>query len=101
MKGKVKNMAKINVNGLTEKGIVKTAIREEIAKKETIALELNEQKGFDKIENKNIFVKEYKTNNGSVYATWTLTISNKHPLELAPKKRSAKKVEKETFEIEG
>lgn len=92
-------MAKINVNGLTEKGIVRTAIREAIAQKETNSLATNTLKDYDKVENKNVFVKEYQTANGSVYATWTLTISNKHPLELAPKKSTHKKVEKETFEI--
>ena len=100
-KGNVKNMAKINVNGLTEKGIVKTQVRESIAKRETNAFDMNSLKNYDRVENKNVFVKEYETENGSIYATWTLTISNKHPLELAPKKRTNKKVEKETYEIEG
>lgn len=92
-------MARINVKGLTDKGVVKTTIREAIAQKEVMALDTNALKGYSKVENKNVFTKEYETENGSIYATWTLTISNKHPLDLAPKKSTHKKVEKETFEI--
>lgn len=94
-------MAKINVKGLTEKGVVKTQIREAIAQKESNAFDTNSLKDYDRVENKNVFTKEYETENGTIYATWTLTISNKHPLQLAPKKKATKKIENETFEIEG
>lgn len=94
-------MARINVKGLTEKGVVRTQIREAIAQKESNAFNTNSLKGYDRVENKNVFTKEYETENGTIYATWTLTVSTKHPLDLAPKKKTTKKVENETFEIEG
>lgn len=93
-------MARINGNALTDKGVVKTQVRNGVAEKETKAFLNNNLKEYEKVQDKNIFVKEYESTNGTVYATWTLTVSNKHPQELAPKKKATKKVETETFEIE-
>lgn len=91
-------MAKINGKALTEKGVVKAQVRNGIVEREMKALASNDLKGYDRVENKNVMVKEYVSENGVVYATLTLTVSNKHPLDLAPK-TTKKKVEKETFEI--
>ena len=94
-------MAKINGKALTEKGVVKTAVRNGIAERETQAFGVNNLKEYSKVEDKNIYVKSFTDADGKqVYATWTLTVSTKHPLELAPKKSTKKSKDPETFVIE-
>ena len=92
-------MAKINGVVLTEKGVVKTAVRKGIVEKEMRNLENN---GFERVGEKAILVKEYTDLNGNViYATLTLTVSTVDPTVEKPKKAKTSKVkEKETFEIE-
>lgn len=92
-------MAKINGVVLTDKGVVKTAVRKGIVEKEMRNLENN---GFDRVEEKAILVKEYTDLKGNViYATLTLTVSTVDPRIEKPKKAKAtKSKEKETFEIE-
>lgn len=91
-------MKKINGNILTEKGMVKTEVRKGIVESEEKAI-LN--LGFEKVDNKAIYTREYVDNNGKIaYATLELRVSNTNPRDLAPKtrKKSSTK-EKETFEI--
>lgn len=93
-------MAKISCKALTEKGVVKTQVRKDLVERETKAFNLNELKGYDRVENKGIFVKEYASENGSVYATWTLTISQNDPTVEKPKATKKKtSSENESFEI--
>ena len=92
-------MAKINGVVLTEKGVVKTAVRKGIVEKEMRNLENN---GFERVGEKAILVKEYTDLNGNViYATLTLTVSTVDPTVEKPKKaKTTKSKEKETFDIE-
>ena len=92
-------MAKINGVVLTEKGVVKTAVRKGIVEKEMKNLENN---GFERVEEKAILVKEYTDLKGNViYATLTLTVSTVDPRIEKPKKaKTTKSKEKETFDIE-
>lgn len=91
-------MAKINGIVLTEKGVVKTAVRKGIVEKEMRGLEIN---GFERVEEKATLVKEYVDNKGNViYATLTLTVSTNDPRVEKPKKaKTTKSKEKETFDI--
>lgn len=92
-------MAKINGVVLTEKGVVKTAVRKGIVEREMKNLENN---GFERVEEKATLVKEYTDIKGNViFATLTLTVSTTDPRVEKPKKAKTSKVkEKETFEIE-
>jgi hypothetical protein len=92
-------MAKINGIVLTDKGVVKTAVRKGIVEKEMKNLEIN---GFERVEEKATLVKEYVDLKGNViYATLTLTVSTNDPRVEKPKKAKTSKVkEKETFDIE-
>ena len=92
-------MAKINGVVLTEKGVVKTAVRKGIVEREMKNLENN---GFERVEEKATLVKEYVDLKGNViYATLTLTVSTTDPRIEKPKKAKAtKSKEKETFDIE-
>lgn len=92
-------MAKISGVVLTDKGVVKTAVRKGIVEKEMKNLENN---GFERVEEKAILVKEFTDLKGNViYATLTLTVSTVDPRVEKPKKAKTSKVkEKETFEIE-
>lgn len=92
-------MAKINGVVLTEKGVVKTAVRKGIVEKEMKNLENN---GFERVEEKATLVKEYTDLKGNViFATLTLTVSTTDPRIEKPKKAKAtKSKEKETFDIE-
>lgn len=92
-------MAKINGIVLTEKGVVKTAVRRGVVEKEMRGLENN---GFERVEEKATLVKEYVDNKGNViYATLTLTVSTTDPRVAKPKKAKAPKEKvAETFEIE-
>ena len=92
-------MAKINVVVLTDKGVVKPAVRKGIVEREMKNLEIN---GFERVEEKAILVKDYTDTKGNViYATLTLTVSTTDPRVEKPKKAKATKTkEKETFAIE-
>lgn len=92
-------MAKINGVVLTEKGVVKTAVRKGIVEREMKNLEIN---GFERVEEKATLVKEYTDLKGNViFATLTLTVSTTDPRIEKPKKAKAtKSKEKETFDIE-
>lgn len=93
-------MAKINGVALTEKGVVKTAVRTGIVEKEMKAFE-NAMVGYERAEKGAVMFKTYEDKNGNIiYATYTLTVSTSNP--NAEKSKATKKVAKEpeTFEIE-
>lgn len=95
-------MAKIKGQALTENGVVKTQVRQAIATSEITKIESAiANNGYEKLEGKNVLVKEYASENGSVYVALTMTISEKDPLTKAPKKKSSKKQNNDTFVIEG
>lgn len=89
---------KINGNALTEKGIVKTKVRELVVGNETQDIVAC---GYEKVDNKSVYVKEYTDGTGhTFYATIELKVSATHPSQLTPKKSSKKKATNtETFEI--
>lgn len=91
-------MAQIKGIALTEKGIVKTAVRNGIVESQTLKIE---SIGFERVENKNIFYKEYVDNKGNViYATITLTVGTSNPTIEKPKATKSKSKKVETFSIE-
>lgn len=90
---------KINGNVLTEKGVVKTKVRETIVNAESKRIE---SLGFERVDNKNLYVSDYVDSQGNeVYAVLELRVSTIHPTNLAPKKSHKKSSSgtKETFEI--
>lgn len=95
-------MAKIKGQALTENGVVKTQVRQAIATNEISKVECAiANNGYEKLEGKNVLVKEYASDNGSVYVALTMTISEKNPIDKAPKKKSSKKTKNDNFSIEG
>ena len=86
-------MAQIKGIALTEKGVVKTAVRNGIVESQALKIE---SMGFERVENKNVFYKEYvDSKKNVVYATITLSVGTSNP---AIAKSKATKVE--TFSIE-
>lgn len=96
-------MKHINGIALTEKGVLKTAVRNAIKSKDNAELEpvLNEL-GFEYVEDKNAYVMAREDQNGNlVYTVLTMTISTKHPSDLAERKPKAKKqTESQEVEVE-
>ena len=91
-------MAQIKGIALTEKGVVKPAVRKGIC--ETQAPKI-ESIGFEKLEDKNVFYKEYVDIKGKkVYATITLTVGTTNPTIEKPKATKNKDKKVETFSIE-
>lgn len=96
-------MKHINGIALTEKGVLKTAVRNAIKSKDNAELEpVLTEIGFDYVEDKNAYVLVREDNNGNaVYTVLTMTISTKHPSELAERKPKAKKpTENQEVEVE-
>jgi hypothetical protein len=96
-------MKHINGIALTEKGVLKTAVRNAIKSKDNAELEpVLTEIGFDYVEDKNAYVLAREDNNGNaVYTVLTMTISTKHPSELAERKPKAKKpTESQEVEVE-
>lgn len=91
-------MAQIKGIALTEKGVVKTGVRNGIVESQALKIE---SMGFERVENKNIFYKEYVDNKENVvYATITLTIGTSNPTIEKPKAIKSKSKKVETFSIE-
>lgn len=91
-------MAQIKGIALTEKGVVKTAVRNGVVESQALKIE---SMGFERVENKNIFYKEYVDNKGNViYATITLTVGTSNPAIEKPKATKSKSKKVETFSIE-
>jgi hypothetical protein len=96
-------MKHINGIALTEKGVLKTAVRNAIKSKDNAELEpVLTEIGFDYVEDKNAYVLAREDNNGNaVYTVLTMTISTKHPSDLAERKPKAKKpTESQEVEVE-
>lgn len=96
-------MKHINGIALTEKGVLKTAVRNAIKSKDNAELEpVLTELGYTYVEDKNAYVLEREDNNGNlVYTVLTMTISTKHPSDLAERKPKAKKPsESQEVEVE-
>lgn len=91
-------MAKIKGIALTEKNVVKTAVRNGIIEMHAPKIE---SMSFERVENKNVFYKEYVDSKGNVvYATITLTVGTSNPTIEKPKAIKSKSKKVETFSIE-
>lgn len=96
-------MKKINGIALTEKGVLKTAVRNAIKSKDNAELEMVlAELGYTYVEDKNAYVVTREDNNGNlVHTVLTMTISTKHPSDLAERKPKAKKpTESQEVEVE-
>ena len=96
-------MKKINGIALTEKGVLKTAVRNAIKSKDNAELEMVlAELGYTYVEDKNAYVVTREDNNGNaVYTVLTMTISTKHPSDLAERQPKAKKpTESQEVEVE-
>lgn len=96
-------MKKINGIALTEKNVLKTAVRNAIKSKDNT--ELNPaltELGYEFVEDKNAYVLTREDQNGNlVHTVLTMTISTKHPSDLAERKPKAKKsTENQEVEVE-
>ena len=91
-------MTKVKGIMLTEKGLVKRVVRDNIA---SIECKKIASLGYEKVENKSVLVNEYVDTNGNmVYATISITISPNDPrIEKPKKEKSSKDRVVETFEI--
>ena len=91
-------MAQIKGIALTEKDVVKTAVRNGIIEKHAPKIE---SMNFERVENKNIFYKEYVDSKGNVvYATITLTVGTCNPTVERVRATNSKSKKVETFSIE-
>lgn len=95
-------MKKINGIALTEKGVLKNAVRTAIKEKDTAVLvDALADLGFEYVEDKNAFALTRVDENGSnVYTVLTMTISTKHPSDLAERKSKPKAFTEKDIEIE-
>lgn len=95
-------MKKINGIALTEKGVLKNAVRTAIKEKDTAVLvDALTDLGFEYVEDKNAFALTRVDENGSnVYTVLTMTISTKHPSDLAERKSKPKASTEKDIEIE-
>ena len=85
-------MKQIKGIALTEKGVLKNAVRSAIKERDNAELEsvLNDL-GYEYVENKNAYVQTRVDQNGNeVYTVLTMTISTKHPSDLAERKSKPK-----------
>lgn len=97
-------MAKISeMNVLTEKGVLKNNVRASVKAhdSEKVADTLNTL-GFEYVADKNAYVKTRVDMNGvEIYTVLTMTVTTKHPSDLAERKPKAKKAsEPSAIEIE-
>lgn len=94
-------MKQIKGNALTEKGVLKAQVRDTIKTIDSKELSSNlEDLGYEYIPNKNAYVlTRVDTNGNNVYTILSMTVSTKHPTELAEKK-SKPKAKAEVVEIE-
>ena len=95
-------MKKINGIAITEKGVLKNAVRTSIKAKDTaILVDALADLGFEFVEDKNAYVLTRVDNNETpVYTILTMTISTKHPSDLAERKSKPKASKEEDITIE-
>ena len=95
-------MKRINGIALTEKGVLKAQVRNAIKDKEVGYLTPNlEDMGYEYVESKNCYVQTRVDQNGTeVYTVLTMTVSTKHPLNLAERKAKPKASATEDIEVE-
>ena len=86
-------MAKISeMNVLTDKGVLKNGVRTAIKDNDSgkIATAL-EDLGYEYVADKNAYVKtRYDVNGVAIHTVLTMTVTTKHPSELAERKPKAK-----------
>ena len=88
---------------LTEKNVLKTAVRNAIKSKDNTELEpVLTELGYEFVEDKNAYVLTREDQNGNlVHTVLTMTITTKHPSDLAERKPKAKKsTESQEVEVE-
>ena len=86
-------MAKVKINSMTEKGVLKQAVRDVIVAKELDSFKNNNLSDYEKAESGATMYKEYEDINGKkIYAKFTLTVSYLSPDE--EKSKSSKKSSK-------
>lgn len=89
---------KINVNALTEKGVLKPLVRKQIA--EYVGSHRGIFANATKIEGKNTYVQEITDANGNIiYIAFDVVVTEKNPANRSAK-TSRKKVEVEAIEFE-
>lgn len=95
-------MKTINGVALTDKGVIKNAVRNTIKAKDNAELfSPMSNLGYEYVEDKNAYVLTRVDNNGNeVYTVLTMTITTKHPSDLAERKSKPKAKTTEEIEIE-
>ena len=95
-------MKQIKGIALTEKGVLKAQVRNAIKDKEITHLTpALAEMGYEYVESKNCYVQTRVDSNGTeVYSVLTLTISTKHPTNLAERKAKPKASATEDIEVE-
>lgn len=95
-------MKKINGNALTEKGVLKAQVRNAIKEKDTAELEsVLAELCYYYVADKNAYVQTRVDENGvNVYTVLTMTVSTKHPSNLAERKAKPKAKATEEVEVE-
>lgn len=95
-------MKRINGNALTEKSVLKAQVRNVIKEKDTAELEpVLADLGYDYVADKNAYVQTRVDENGvEVYTVLTMTVSTKHPSNLAERKAKPKAKATEEVEVE-
>lgn len=86
-------MAKISeMNVLTEKGVLKNGVRTSIKGHDSVKVaDTLETLGFEYVADKNAYVKTRVDMNGvEIYTVLTMTVTTKHPSDLAERKPKAK-----------
>ena len=93
-------MAKITINSMTEKGMLKTSVRNAIVGAEMEDFKAGSLRNYLNTEKKSVMYKEYTDAEGrSIYATFTLTVSYKHPSELINGSKKASSSSSSKIEI--
>ena len=95
-------MKQIKGIALTEKSVLKNAVRNSIKEIDNASLEpVLEDLGYEYVADKNAYVQTRVDQNGNlVHTVLTMTITTKHPNDLAERKPKAKAKSTESVEIE-
>lgn len=95
-------MKQIKGIALTEKGVLKAQVRNAIKDIDNAELEnVLTDLGYDYVADKNAYVQTRVDSNGTeVYTVLTMTVTTKHPTDLAERKAKPKAKATESVEIE-